>query len=178
MHGGEQATISVFAADEIERCIGEFGALLRACVEAGAAIHFVLPFSAADSENFWRQKVIPAVRGGGRLVLVAEKGGRIAGSVQLDYDTPPNQPHRAEVAKLLVHPDFRRAGIARALMVELERLARRLGRSLITLDTRTGDYAEKLYASLGYEAAGIIQGYSRDPIADRLDAATIMYKAL
>jgi ribosomal protein S18 acetylase RimI-like enzyme len=98
--------------------------------------------------------------------------------VQLSTDTPPNQLHRAEVTKLLIHPDFRRRGIARALMEELEGLAERLGRSLITLDTRTGDSAEPLYASMGYVTAGVIPGYCRDAFVDRLDATTIMYKAL
>jgi len=90
----------------------------------------------------------------------------------------PNQRHRAEVRKLLVHPDARRRGIARALMAAIERRARHLGRSLLTLDTRTGDGAERLYASLGYETAGVIPGFARDTTEDRLDATTIMYKTV
>lgn len=171
-------TISILTADEVAGHVRELAALLHACVHAGASVSFVLPFTQADSEAFWTTKVLPKARDGALAVLVARRQGRIVGSVQLDCDTPPNQPHRAEVCKLLVHPDFRRQGIARALMAELERLARRRGRSLITLDTRTGDKAEPLYASLGYETAGVIPGYSRDPVEDRLDAATVMYKVL
>lgn len=171
-------TISIVSADDIASHVPELGALLHACVHAGASVGFVLPFAADDSEAFWRRKVLPEVRDGGRVLLVAQQGGRIAGSVQLGYDTPPNQPHRAEVSKLLVHPDFRRQGIAKALMAELERLASERGRSLLTLDTRTGDKAEPLYASLGYRTAGVIPGYCRDPVEDRLDSTTIMYKAL
>ena len=78
----------------------------------------------------------------------------------------------------MVHPHFRRQGIARALMAELERQAALRGRKLITLDTRTGDHAEPLYASLGYETAGVIPGYCRAPLDDRLESTTIMYKAL
>ena len=90
---------------------------------------------------------------------------------------PPNQPHRAEVRKLLVHPDFRRQGIARHLMREAEAHAVRIGRSLLTLDTRTGDSAEPLYTSLGYVTVGQIPHFSRDPQdAGKLDATTIMYK--
>lgn len=170
--------ISTFSADDMESRIRELGALLHACVHDGANINFVLPFTEADSEAFWNDKVLPAVRKGARMLWVAEKNGRIAGSVQLDYDMPPNQTHRAEVTKLLVHPEFRRQGIARALMGELERQASRLGRSLVTLDTRTGDKAEPLYASLGYETAGIIPGFCRDPFEDRLYPTTIMYKVL
>jgi hypothetical protein len=178
MTGDTEPTISMFSADDLTRHLRELGALLQACVHDGASIGFVLPFTADDSAAFWRNKVLPAVRDGGRVLLVARSNGRITGSVQLHHDTPPNQPHRAEASKLLVHPEFRRRGIARALMAELEREARRRGRSLITLDTRTGDNAEPLYASLGYRTAGVIPGYCRDPFEDRLDSTTIMYKVL
>lgn len=170
--------ISAFTAREIETRAGELGELLTACVLDGASIGFILPFAAAEGEAFWLGRVLPSVRNGGATLLVAEAGGRIAGTVLLDHDTMPNQPHRAEARKLLVHPDFRRRGVARALMAALEDLAARLGRSLITLDTRTGDSAESLYVSLGYQVTGIIPGYCRDAREDRLDATTIMYKAL
>ena len=158
--------------------LAALGALLHACVHDGASIGFILPFSAEESEAFWRDKVLPGVRDRTRLLLVAQTGDRIVGAVQLDHDTPANQPHRAEVRKLIVHPAFRRRGIALALMAELERRAEALGRRLITLDTRTGDKAEPLYASLGYRTVGTIPGYCRDTIEDRLDPTTIMYKAL
>lgn len=171
--------ISPLSAGEIAANVAELGALLRACVQDGASIGFVLPYSVADSEAFWVRKVLPGVQEGTRTVLVAKKEGRIAGSVQLGYDTMPNQPHRADVNKLLVHPDFRRQGIGLALMVRLEALARELGRSLMTLDTRTGDKAEPLYASLGYQTVGVIPGYARDPMGgDRLDPTTVMYKQI
>jgi ribosomal protein S18 acetylase RimI-like enzyme len=170
--------ITALPADDVARRIPELGALLHACVHAGANINFVMPFPMPESEAFWRDAVLPAVRAGTRIVLVVEREGRILGSVQLGTDTPPNQAHRAEVTKLLVHPDHRRRGFARALMAELEVRARGLGRSLITLDTRTGDSAESLYTSLGYVSAGVILGFCRDPFEDRLDPTTIMYKML
>jgi ribosomal protein S18 acetylase RimI-like enzyme len=175
---GRQTTISIFTANDIANHVRELGELLHACVHDGASISFVLPFTTDDSQAFWRSNVLPAVQEGTRVLLVAHQNGKIAGSVQLDYDTPPNQPHRAEVRKLLVHPAFRRQGIAKALMAELERLANQLGRSLITLDTRTGDKAEPLYASLGYKTVGVIPNFSHDPLADHLDPTTIMYKML
>lgn len=156
----------------------ELGALLHACVLGGASIGFVLPFSRADSELYWTETIMPRLRSGGLVLLAALQDDRIAGSVQLDRDTPPNQRHRAEVRKLLVHPDFRRRGVARALMAALEDHAGRIGRTLLTLDTRSGDPAAALYASLGYQTAGSIPGYCRDPIADRLDPTTVMYKIL
>lgn len=170
--------IRILPPEEIERRLVELGGLLHACVEAGASVNFVAPFTAADAEDFWRLKVLPPARSGHRTVLVAEEGAAIAGSVQLGTDTPPNQPHRADVTKLLVHPDFRRRGIARALMRALEAEARRQGRTLLTLDTRSGDAAEPLYASLGYVAVGVIPGYSLDTARERLEATTVMYKAL
>ncbi|MGE0238069.1 MAG: GNAT family N-acetyltransferase [Parvibaculaceae bacterium] len=171
-------SLALFDADDIARHIEELSELVHACVHDGASIGFVMPHARADSMAFWRDRVSPALRGGGRLLLVAWRDGRIAGSVQLDYDTPANQPHRAEIRKLLVHPDFRRQGIARRLMAEIERHAARLRRNLITLDTRTGDSAEPLYRSLGYQTTGIIPGYCRDTFSERLDATTIMYKNL
>src|SRR5690606_24860878 len=140
--------------------------LLHTCVHHGASVGFIVPFSAADGEAYWRRKVLAGLRDGGLLLLVATRDGRIVGTVQLDIDTPANQPHRAEVRKLLVHPDARRQGIARALMVEVEARAIAMGRSLLTLDTRTGDAAEPLYTALGFETAGVYPGYCLDPFED------------
>lgn len=172
-------TIMPLTADELAAQARELGALLHACVHDGASIGFVWPFTMDDSVAFWRDAVLPAVRAGTRVLLVARgdsAGGQLVGTVQLDYDTMPNQVHRAEVRKLMVHPSARRRGVARALMAELELLARQLGRSLLTLDTRTGDTAERLYTSLGYQTTGVIPCYARAPEGDRLDATTIMYK--
>lgn len=156
----------------------QLSALLHACVHDGASIGFILPFSPADSDHFWSGNVQPAVARGMRLLLAAELNGEIVGAVQLDWDTPPNQAHRAEVRKLLVHPAFRRRGIARQLMLAVEARARELPRSLLTLDTRTDDHAEPLYVSLGYRVAGVVPGYALAPQGGRLDATTIMYRQL
>ena len=93
------AAISILSADELASEIGALGRLLHDCVHAGAGVSFILPFSQADAEAFWRGKILPAVRNEKMLVVAARRDGRIAGSVQLDYDTPPNQPHRAEIRK-------------------------------------------------------------------------------
>ncbi|MDB5916398.1 MAG: family N-acetyltransferase [Massilia sp.] len=172
-------TVSILPASEMDNNVRELGSLLHACVHAGASVGFVLPYPAAQGESFWRDNVGPAVLAGTRLLFVARRRGQVVGSVQLDVDTPPNQPHRAEVRKLLVHPDARRRGVARLLMAELEVHAARLGRTLLTLDTRSGDNAEPLYASMGYTVVGAIPGYCRDTAdASRFDATTIMYKHL
>src|SRR5262249_40971439 len=122
------------------------GDLLHDCVHAGASVSFVLPFSSDDAAAFWRDKVLPAVEAARCRARVARRDGQIAGTVQLDLATPPNQPHRGEIKKLLVHPSARRFGIARALMVTIEEEARDARRTLLTLDTASAA-AEQLYAS-------------------------------
>lgn len=154
------------------------GALLHACVRDGASVGFLLPFAQAEGEAFWRTRVLPALDAGTRVLLVATRDGTVVGTVQLDHDTMPNQPHRAEVSKLLVHPGHRRRGIARRLMAAVERAAVEGGRTLITLDTRTGDAAEPLYQSLGYQTVGPIPGYCLNPFDGRPESTTILYKAL
>ena len=171
-------SIASLSADEAADHVAQFGALLHACVHDGASIGFVLPFTAEHSETYWRDKVLPRVRSGSVVLLAAWIDKKLVGSVQLDHDTPPNQLHRAEVRKLLVLPDCRRKGIGKALMAAIEARAAALGRSLLTLDTRTGDHAEPLYTALGYRTAGIIPGYCRDPFEAKLDPTTVMYKAL
>ncbi|MBL0371614.1 GNAT family N-acetyltransferase [Rhizobium sp. KVB221] len=178
MANTQSLTIERFPARDIETHLTELAGLLQACVEDGASVNFVLPYTLEEAKAFWRSKVLPRLPDGGLVVLVARSEGRIAGSVQLDHDTPPNQPHRADIKKLLVHPDFQRRGIGRKLMGEIERVAVEMGRTLLTLDTRTGDKGEPLYKSCGFEVAGIIPGYSRDARSDHYDPATFMYKAL
>jgi ribosomal protein S18 acetylase RimI-like enzyme len=175
---GNAVTIEPVSAERLERELQDYAELLHACVHAGASINFVMPFPIEEAAAFWTNKVLPPLKRGGLVLVSAYAAGRLAGSVQLDHDTPPNQPHRAELRKMIVHPDFRRRGIARALIADLEARARALGRTLITLDTRTGDTAEPLYASAGFTAAGVIPAYARDVFKDRLDAATFMYKVL
>lgn len=171
-------TISELKPDELSANLQGLAEVLHASVNEGASVSFILPHSLDDSRAFWRDQVFPSVLAGRRILLVARQSGKLAGTVQLDLDLPPNQAHRGEVAKLLVHPAFRRQGIAKALMKALEQRARGLGKRLITLDTRTGDTAEPLYRRLGYQTAGVIPGYCRAPAEDRYDSTTYMYKAL
>ena len=156
--------------------------VLHAVVHAGAGVSFFTPFSIDDARAFWVDKVLPQVRAGTRRVLVARRdaecGERIVATVQLELDMPPNQQHRAAVAKLLVHPAARRRGIARALMIALEEIARSEGRTLLTLDTVSGSNAEFLYRSLDFIAAGVIPRYARGALTPELEGTTIMYKEL
>jgi ribosomal protein S18 acetylase RimI-like enzyme len=164
--------------ESVNSDIEMLGEILRAVVYDGAGVSFVVPFSMEEARAFWVEKVLPGVRAGTRRVLVARAGVRIVGTVQLDLGTPPNQRHRAEVLKLLVHPDARRHGIARALMIALEAVAQSEGRTLLTLDTWTGSHAERLYQSLGYVTVGVIPRYARGSLTPELEPATMMYKEL
>jgi GNAT superfamily N-acetyltransferase len=165
-------------AASLDDDIRMLGDILHAVVYDGAGVSFVVPFSHEEACAFWTGKVLPDVRRGTKRVLVARIGPRIVGTVQIDTNTPPNQTHRAEVLKMLVHPDARRRGIARALMVAIEAVARREGRTLLTLDTWTGSAAERLYLSLGYVTLGVIPRYARGSLTPELEPATFMYKEL
>src|ERR1051325_10856567 len=164
-------------ADHLSSDVASLGRLLHDCVHAGVSFSFVLAFSRDDAAAFWRERVFPTVRAGDCRVLVARRDDEIVGTVQLDLATPPNQPHRGEIRKLLVHPSARRAGIARALMLALEEHAREANRSLLTLDTAS-DGAERLYASLGYVRVGVIPGFSIRPDSREFEGTTVMYKEL
>ena len=109
--------------------------------------------------------------------MVARRDDQIVGTVQLDLATPPNQPHRGEIRKLLVHPCARRGGIARALMLAIEDQAREAKRTLLTLDTAS-DAAERLYASLGYTRVGVIPNFSIRADTREFEGTTVMYKEL
>jgi len=165
-------------ADSLGRDLDMLAGILHAVVHDGAGVSFVLPFSLDDARAFWLDGVLPGVRSRARRVLVARREGRIVGTVQLALAMPPNQRHRAEVLKLLVHPADRRRGIARALMAALEGVARSEDRTLLTLDTWTGGAAEALYRSLGYVAAGVVPRFARGARSARLEAATLMYREI
>ena len=172
-------TINVAALDpaEFAKAVERLAQILQACVHEGASIGFVMPFERNEARAYWLDRVAAPHAAGGKLVLVATRGGDIAGTAQLDLDSMPSKRHHAEVSKVLVDPAFRRAGVGRALMWEIERHAAKEGRWLLTLDT-AGDAAEALYRSLGYSLAGAIPNYARNAFADSYDATRLMYKDL
>lgn len=164
-------------ADRLRSDIESLGRLLHDCVDAGASVSFVLPFSLEDAAGFWRERVWPTVQAETCRVVVARRESEIVGTVQLDLATPPNQPHRGEIKKLLVHPSVRRSGIARALMLAIEEEALDAQRTLLTLDTAS-DAAERLYSSLGYVRVGVIPRFSIRPDLSALEGTMVMYKEL
>ncbi|THD72063.1 GNAT family N-acetyltransferase [Thalassobius vesicularis] len=169
--------ITRWTADDLTAHRDALAEILHACVHAGASVGFVLPHPMTEARAFWDNLKQP-IKAGERALFVATQDNRPVGTAQLVMATPANQPHRAEVSKVLVHPDARRQGIARALMQTLETHARAHGKTLLTLDTRTGDVAEPLYTALGFQTAGVIPGYCLSPDHRTLDATTYMYKSL
>jgi len=152
--------------------------ILASSVADGAAVGFVEPFPEEAAARFYREDVGPELAAGRRKLFVARIDGETLGTVQLLLGLPPNQPHRCEIAKMMVHPNARRRGLARHLLAAAEAEARALGKTLITLDTRTGDVAEPLYAAFGFERAGVIPDYALDPDRKALHATTYMFKRL
>jgi GNAT superfamily N-acetyltransferase len=146
--------------------------VLVTCVAQGASLGFHAPLPADAARDWWA-----GVPRDGVILLVAEREGRIVGTVQLQPAESENGAHRGEVAKLLVHPSWRRQGIARALMMGVEAEARTTGKTLLVLDTREGDPSNDLYAALGYREAGRIPGWARDA-SGALSTTVFWYKPL
>ena len=137
-------------------------ALLIDCVDGGASVSFMAPLTPDRASAFWR-KVAADVASGRRALLVAEDAEGICGTVQLVLDLPENQPHRADLAKMLVHRRTRRRGLGAALMRAAESMARDCGRTLLVLDTVTGDSGERLYTRLGWTRVGDIPRFALMP---------------
>lgn len=135
--------------------------ILIACVEAGASVSFLPPLSRDKAKRFWH-RVASEVGTGERILVAAWRDGRMVGTGMLALATAENQPHRAEVQKVLVHPSIRSSGLGRQIMSALEQSALAAGRTLLTLDTRAGDSGEALYRGQGWHEAGLIPGYTLD----------------
>ena len=151
--------------------------VLRDCVEGGASVSFMLPLPHEKALEFWRG-VLNAVMRSERVLLVAETADRrVVGTVQLITAQPDNQPHRADIAKMLVHRDVRRRGVAGLLMAAVDDVARDAGKSVLVLDTVTGGDAERLYQRAGWHSAGSVPKYALMPDG-AFCATTFFYKHL
>ncbi|RJF58522.1 GNAT family N-acetyltransferase [Serratia inhibens] len=164
-------------AGAVQNTLPELADMLHASVSQGASIGFVMPFTLEQAQAFWR-RLLPAIEREERILLVARQAGRVVGTVQLLLDMPDNGRHRAEVVKLMVHPQARRQGIARELMLQIQQKAIQHQRHLLVLDTLTGDTAEGMYRQLGFQLAGSIPQYARASNGSALDATSYMYKLL
>jgi GNAT superfamily N-acetyltransferase len=159
-----------------DREIQELSDVLSDCVESGASVSFMLPMSRDKAETYWRRMAASITRGE-RVVLVAEdSAGTIVGTVTIILDQPENQPHRGDIAKMLVHRRARRRGVGAALLAAAERQALGAGKTLLVLDTASDD-AERLYTRNGWQRCGVIPNYALLP-GGELCATTIYYKEL
>ena len=164
----------LYALDDV--LIEELAGVLVDCVEAGASVSFMHPMSRDRAMTFWR-RVAQGVIAGERALLVAEDAHGVCGTVQLVLHQPENQPHRADLSKMLVHRRARRQGLGAALMRAAEITARDCGKTLLVLDTVTGGEAERLYVHLGWERVGVIPGYALLPQGGLCDT-TVYYRNL
>lgn len=173
-------TVDVIQIDlpTLERHLDDLCRLLVDTVEDGAAVSFLAPLPLGDAERYWRCDVASALGNGARRLFGAVAEGKVVGTVQLVVSLPPNQPHRAEISKMMVHPSHRQRGIGKGLLNAAFAAARGGGKTLLTLDTRTGDVSEKLYVAVGFERAGEIPDFALDPDGRALHATTLMYKRL
>jgi len=155
-----------------EREIQELSDVLIDCVEGGASVSFMLPMTRTKAEAFWRGVAASVARGERVVVAAEDETGAIIGTAQIILDQPENQPHRGDLAKMLVHRRARRRGIGALLLAAAERRALEAGKTLLVLDTASDD-AERLYARGGWQRCGVIPDYALLP--DGQPCATTYY---
>lgn len=167
-------TIEVLNAEAAARSVPELADVLVDCVEGGASVSFMWPFPREKAIAFW-ESVAARVSRGEAILLAARDAEGICGTVHLSTAVPENQPHRADVTKMLVHRRARRRGVGEALLGEVEQAAASAGRTLLVLDTVTGGDAERLYQRGGWTICGVIPNYALFPDG-RPCATTVFWK--
>ena len=176
MSVAEQIEIRRLAPADVDEQLDALAGVLADCVAGGASVSYMAPFSHEDARNAFAGFAAEAEQGR-RLVLAAFADGDLVGTVQVILTLPPNQPHRGEIAKLLVRRSARGRGIAQRLMERAEAEARAEGKTLLVLDTVTGDSAERLYERMGWNRVGVIPGYALYPDGRPCDT-TVFWKAI
>ena len=168
--------ILTLTKQETLAALPELCEVLSDCVNGGASVGFMLPFSPNDAEAYWRG-VADAVDQGEIIHVTAQVDGKIVGTVQVALASKPNQPHRGDLMKLLVHRSARGLGISRKLMDHVEAEAARRGRTLLVLDTATGSEAEAIYPRFGWQRVGVIPDYALFPDG-RYCGTTLFFKRI
>ena len=169
-------TIRIADAQAARAAIPDLCEILSDCINGGASLGFMLPFEPKDAAGYW-QDIAVQVAAGGIILCLAEREGKVVGTVQVGLASKPNQPHRGDLMKLLVHRSARGLGLSRRLMEEVEAEAVRRGRSLLVLDTATGSEAEAIYPRFGWERVGGIPDYALWPQGG-FCATTLFYKRI
>jgi GNAT superfamily N-acetyltransferase len=173
----KEVSVRRIGTNEAVASVEALADVLIDCVEGGASVSFMLPLPREKALAFWRG-VAEGVARNERALLIAEtRDGEILGTVQLITAQPDNQPHRADVAKMLVSRKARRRGIAQQLMVAVDAVAREEGKTVLVLDTVTGGDAERLYERAGWQRAGVVPKYALMPDGE-FCATTFYYKHL
>jgi GNAT superfamily N-acetyltransferase len=174
----EPIVVRLLSGREAAERVAELSAVLMDCVEGGASVSFMAPLTRERAEGFWR-RVAEGVAANDRLLLVAEDlaSGEIVGTVQVVFAEPENQPHRGDVAKMLVRRSARRQGLGARLMHAAEEAAVAAGRTLLVLDTVTGGDAERLYQRMGWTRVGVVPDYALWPDGRPCDTS-FFYKRL
>lgn len=170
-------TLRTLSRDDVLAHIDALADILENCVNGGASVSFMLPFTHEKAHTFWLGVAESVGRQERTVLACADEQGELIGTVQLITDQPENQPHRADVAKLLVHEKARRKGAAMALMEALEAEARKHGVSVLVLDTSTGSGAETFYQRAGWQKVGEIPRYALMPDG-AMTATSVFYKFL
>ena len=164
------------SAEEGRHYVGQLADVLLDCVAGGASVSFMASLTKPEAESFFK-KVVDGVERGDHILLAAFLDAELVGTVQIVFPWPPNQPHRADIAKLLVARRARKQGVAQRLMEHAEVASRLAGKTLLVLDTVTGDNAERLYTRLGWTRVGVIPNYALFPDGSWCDT-TIFWKQL
>jgi GNAT superfamily N-acetyltransferase len=176
MSGTERIEVRRLAPAEARERLDALAGVLADCVDGGASVGYMAPFSHADARAVYEDYVRDAEQGS-RIILGAFLEGELVGTAQLVLAVPPNQPHRAEVARVLVHRSARRRGLAQRLMEQLEQEARAEAKTLLVLDAVTGGDAARLYERIGWNTVGVIPGYALYPDGGVCDT-TVFWKTV
>jgi GNAT superfamily N-acetyltransferase len=162
---------------EVSESVSALSSILVDCVNSGASVGFMQPMSHEKATAFWHMVATGVDRGERTLLVATNESGDVVGTVQFVNAGPENQPHRADVVKMLVHSSARRRGVAQRLMRALEDEARAAGRTVLVLDTVTGSAAEQLYLRAGWHRVGDIPDYALMPDGPRC-STTFFFKKL
>lgn len=168
--------VRALVSAEVEARLDELATILLDSVAHGASVNFMAGLTEAQARDFWRGQ-IPGIEAGARVLLAADDGVRLVGTVVVTFAPQPNAPHRAEVGKMLVLSGVRRLGLGRRLLQAAEDAALAAGRTLLVLDTESGSVGDHLYRACGWQEAGRIADHSYTPDG-RLAEATIFTKRI
>jgi len=169
-------TITQFSPEQLKNKLPAFATMLKLTVDEGASIGWLPPIKETQAVEYWHS-IAEQITADSKILIVALQGETVVGAVQLGLESRENGNHRAEVQKLMVHPAYRRQGIARQLMEKIDPTAKQANRSLLVLDVRKGDPAETLYQQMGFSHVGDIPDYARST-ETQFDTTAYYYKQL